>query len=157
MPNVRSALFGLLGSVLLLTACNQNANTSPSQAPEEVKLIAAGPAIHTLLGGLKAGDTLGPVTVQGIYAPSEGRIPIFVQKDNARGRIDIALNGDGPLPPIQTAKYSIFWGSIGTDPPLQNNLLDEACNVLAERLKATESEAPTPVGMTSYGKATTPM
>jgi len=135
----------LLAVALALAACGR----PPPPPPEPIE---AGPGVTSLLGGLARGDALGPARVASVGALQKGRIPIRLTRDDARADIEVALKGDGPLPPLSTGKYAIFTSSPrpGT-PALTAADLTSACEALAERIRAHEDKVPTPAGMTAYG------
>jgi hypothetical protein len=113
--------------------------------------VEAGPRVLELFDGLKPGDALGSASVERIYAPRNGRIDLAIRMGQGTGSLSVALPGDGPLPPVTTEKYAVFWGNGSSPPPMPQDAMMQACEALAERIRKREKDVPPPVGLRSMG------
>jgi hypothetical protein len=150
-----------LVSLGLLVACEKSgkgdgaSGDSPARSADPLKpeTRLAGPEARALLGGLKAGDKLGPTEVVEIYGPLQGRIKLEVKQGAALGLIEIAVLGDGPPPPVTTNQYGVFWGTASDKAPkIDQKVLQEVCDATAARIKEHETKVAQPPGMKAYGQ-----
>lgn len=110
------------------------------------------PAGRALVGELKSGDRIGDVEVVDLYGPSRGRLTITVKAGEAEGMLEVAVQGDGPNPPVTTAKYGVFYGAPWRRVKrIDDPTMMKACEALAAKIREAEFKAPTPPGMSSYG------
>lgn len=152
--------FSLALPLLLLVGCDRADPSTSAPAPSSSVILPrqvpdAGPGIRELLGGLKPGDSLGNAQVQKISSIAEGVIYIDLNKGDATGTITLARFAEqGPLPPVKTKKYALFFLTPTPQrPSLAQNELLSACEALAERLRATEDTVAVPAGLSPYTSA----
>ena len=117
-----------------------------------ILLPEAGPGILELFGGLRKGDLLGPLRVEHVSIIERGQITLRLSKADAVGQLAVArLDDKGPLPPVKTQKYGIFFLTpLPGLPALSQGELTAASEALAERIRASEDRVPIPAGLSSY-------
>lgn len=145
---------------LSLSACELTKVPEPQKNPTAslVTYKEADATVLDLLGGLKKGDSLAGVQIAAISAVTEGRIILQLVKEKDVGEIVLTKQDEnGPLPPVKSAKYSLFFSTPSPKvPSISQGQLTSACEALAERLRTTEDKVPTPPGLKAYG-STQPM
>jgi hypothetical protein len=105
--------------------------------------------------GLRVGDALGQFTVGAVLPIAEGRLPVLVRAKQGEGVLEVALLGEGPLPPATSKRFAVYWRNDPTR-SLPDALLNEAAQALAKRLEATEATLVPPPAMRAYGKVSPP-
>lgn len=104
----------------------------------------AAPDALALLGGLKVGDELGPLTVRGIEMSYQKNLVVRVEKGDKNAYLAIGpLSKESAPPPQASEKYG-FYSVSGNAPPPAAEDLSKALLALAERVKKTEGTVPVP-------------
>ncbi len=145
----------LLALTLTLVACGKSTiddfGGPPAGAP-------ASPAQMKALDGLRPGDALAGTKVVRVDAVDRGMMPVIVEAQGARARLDVCLFSDeAPGPVARTERYAIYLtsGDKGA-PQLPADVTTAAIEALAARLKKVESSAPPPAGVTTYASEKAP-
>jgi hypothetical protein len=148
-------------TLALATSCKARKSETTSSAPPSAvppaasvfELPPADQGIIDLLGGLKKGDALGAGKVIAIGAVNQqGGIPINVIEErpglpSLSLQIVVHTKADDPPAPFATAKYAVFYQSLG---PLQAPMPDDfraMIKELTDKLQRTEDKVPMPKGL----------
>jgi hypothetical protein len=111
---------------------------------------APGPAE---LIGLREGEALGPLVIEGFRPITDGCLPLAVRSGDGRGQLEVALRGGAAVPAASSERYAVYWDQ---SPSLTPEVLGQAAAALAERLRSTESKVQPPAGMRTFGSQAIP-
>ena len=148
-------------ALALATSCNARKSETTSSAPPSAvppaasvfELPSADQGVIDLLGGLKKGDPLGAAKVVAIGPVSQqGGITINVIQERpglpSLGlQIVVHAKSEEPTPPFFSAKYGVFYQSLG---PLQAPMPEDfrvMIKELTDKLLRTEDKVPMPKGL----------
>jgi len=108
----------------------------------------AGKDVIDLLDGLRPGERLAGCEVLTIAEPKDGVANIDLQKGEGLFMVGVLAKRDqGPTPPIETDKYGVVIGHIrGTSPP-SGDVMQQAAEEVAARIRRREGTVPKPKGM----------
>ncbi len=146
--------FGAI-AFLALRSGHESGGVTPvaSASAEPAALFALGdlradPATLPVLGGLVMGSEVRDgFRVVGVTAVSNGRFGCLLDR---RGEVAIAVwierkRAEKPAP-VQSSKYSLFWGDVHPGALPEPQILD-VIKVIRDRIQASESTVPMPAGL----------
>jgi hypothetical protein len=117
---------------------------------------ASAPAItsetYPLLEGLKPGDALGEWVVQRIILnqspQNKPQLAVELERKGSGITIWVARKENAANPPLATERYALSFGHARPyGEPIPGDAYDKSMNLIAERIRRTESKAPVPPGL----------